>query len=124
MFSKVEIVGDIVKNKGQALVEFVLVLPVLLLLIFAFFDISRIMLGKNHLESVMDEVATLVHQDKSVNEINNFLKNDDYDITCDINNQEYTNITLKTTIDLITPGMKRILDNPYTIKIERSIIDE
>lgn len=112
------------KNKGQALVEFVLVLPVLLLLIFAFFDISRIMLGKNHLESVMDEVATLVHQDKSINEINEFLKNDDYDIICYINNQEYTNITLKTTIDLITPGMKRILDNPYTIKIERSIIDE
>lgn len=112
------------KNKGQALVEFVLVLPVLLLLIFAFFDISRIMLGRNHIESVMDEVVSLVHKEKSLNEINNYLEKDDYDITCKINNGEYTEIVLTSKIDLITPGMKRILDNPYTIKIERSIINE
>lgn len=112
------------KNKGQALVEFVLVLPVLLLLIFAFFDISRIMLGRNHIESVMDEVVSLVHNEKSLNEINDYLEKDDYDITCKINNGEYTEIVLSSKIDLITPGMKRILDNPYTIKIERSIINE
>ena len=112
------------KNKGQALVEFVLVLPVLLLLIFAFFDISRIMLGRNHIESVMDEVVSLVHNEKSLNEIDDYLEKDDYDITCKINNGEYTEIILSASIDLITPGMKRILDNPYTIKIERSIINE
>lgn len=112
------------KNKGQALVEFVLVLPILLLLIFAFFDISRIMLGRNHLEGVMDEVASLIHKEKSLDEINTYLDKDDYDITCQINTNEYINITLKTNIELITPGMKRILNNPYTIKIERSIINE
>lgn len=111
-------------NKGQALVEFVLVLPVLLLLIFAFFDVSRIMLARNHLESVMDEVTQLVQTDKSVMEINNYLEKDDYDITCQVNEDEYVNITLTKKIDLITPGMKRILDNPYIIRIERSIIDE
>ena len=112
------------KNKGQALVEFVLILPILLLLIFAFFDISRIMLGRNHIESVMDEVVRLVRDDSSYDEINNYLAEDDYNITCKINNGEYTEIVLSSSIDLITPLMKRVLNNPYTIEIERSIINE
>ena len=53
------------KNKGQALVEFVLILPVLLLLLFAFFDVSRIFIGKNHLENVMNEVSKLVIANKT-----------------------------------------------------------
>ena len=35
-------------KRGQALIEFVLVLPVLLLLIFAFIDFGRIIVCKNH----------------------------------------------------------------------------
>lgn len=113
------------KNKGQALVEFVLILPVLLLLIFAFLDISRIMIGKSHLESVMNDVIKLVDDDKNIDEINNYLKKStDYKIKLDIEYNEYMIITLKSSIDLITPGLKKILNNPYVINVERSIIYE
>ncbi len=54
-------------NRGQALVEFVLVLPILLLLIFAFLDLGRIIVCKNHLEGVMSEVSSLEE-----NEITNY----------------------------------------------------
>lgn len=113
------------KNKGQALVEFVLILPVLLLLIFAFLDLSRIMIGKNHLESVMSEVVKLINKNQDIEDIQSYLNTDkDYKISIKIQNEKYTNITLVTKIDLITPGLKQILNNPYVLEVERSIIDE
>ena len=107
-------------KRGQALVEFILVLPLLLLLIFALIDFGRIVVCKNHLEGVMSEVSVL-----SDDEITNYLKKDtDYKISYNVTYDEYRNITLTTKLDLITPGMKNILKNPYTVKVERSIVYE
>ena len=107
-------------NRGQALIEFVLVLPVLLLLIFTLIDFGRIIVCKSHLEGVMNEVSNL-----SDEEISTFLKKDkDYDITYTVKIDEYRNITLSTKLDLITPGLKSILKNPYSVKVERSIVYE
>ncbi len=105
-------------NRGQALIEFVLILPVLLLLIFALIDFGRIIVCKSHLEGVMNEVASL-----SDEEIGSYIRNDkDYKITYAVNINEYRNITLTTKLDLITPGLKNVLHNPYTVKVERSIV--
>ena len=107
-------------NRGQALIEFVLILPVLLLLIFALIDFGRIIVCKSHLEGVMNEVSNL-EEDK----ISSYLKKDtDYKITYDIKIDEYKNITLSTKLDLITPGLKNVLKNPYVVKVERSIVYE
>ena len=107
-------------KRGQALVEFVIILPVLLLIIFAFIDFGRIMLCKSHLESVLNTVATLNEVD-----MENILKKDnDYKIDYSINFDKYKKITLETKLELITPGLKSILKNPYTVTVERSIIDE
>ena len=107
-------------NRGQALLEFVLILPVLLLLIFALIDFGRIIVCKNHLEGVMNEISNLP-DDK----IESYLKKDsDYKITYSIKVDEYKNITLTTKLDLITPGLKNILTNPYKVEVERSIVYE
>ena len=107
-------------NRGQALVEFILVLPVLLLLIFALIDFGRIIVCKNHLEGVMNEVSAL-----SDEEIITYLKKDkDYKISYDVKYDDYKNITLIAKLDLITPGLKNILKNPYTVKVERSVVYE
>ena len=107
-------------KRGQALIEFVLILPVLLLLIFAFIDFGRIIVCKNHLEGVMNEVASLSDMD-----ISNYLKKDtDYKISYSIKIDEYKNITLETKLSLITPGLNNILKNPYSVKVERSIVYE
>lgn len=107
-------------NRGQALIEFVLILPVLLLLIFALIDFGRIIVCKNHLEGVMNEVSNLPDS-----EIDDYLKADnDYKIKYSIKVDKYKNITLSTKLDLITPGLKNILSNPYTIQVERSIVYE
>ena len=107
-------------KRGQALVEFVIILPILLLLIFAFIDLGRIIVCKNHLEGVMNEVANL-----ESSEATNYLKKDkDYDITYEVKIDDYKNITLTTKLSLITPGIKNILKKPYTVKVEGSVINE
>ena len=107
---------------GQALIEFVLVLPILLLIIFAFLDFGRIILCKNHLENTMGEVVALY---KKNGDINSYLqKDDDYKITYQVKKSNYAIITLETKLDLITPGLNKVLTNPYKVSVERSVLDE
>ena len=107
-------------KRGQALVEFIIILPIFILLVFAFIDFGRIILCKSHLESVLNEVVKIDDEN-----ISNYLKEDtDYIIKYEVEYDKYKKITLKTKLELITPGLKNILHNPYEVKVERSIIYE
>ena len=110
-------------KKGQALVEFVLILPVFILLVFAFIDIGKIILCKNKLESAMNDVVLMVRNNKNNSDIKKYINSEyDYNISFNINSGEYTKIVLNTKIDLVTPGLDKIFNE--NIKIERSIINE
>ena len=110
-------------KKGQALVEFVLILPIFILLVFSFIDIGKIILCKNSLESTINDVAFLIKNNADNKEIERYINEDsNYNIKYEVINSEYTKIVLKTKIDLITPGLNKIFDE--NIKIERSIINE
>ena len=105
-------------KRGQALVEFVIILPILLLIIFAFIDLGRVIVCKNHLEGVMSEIANL-----DENEAKEYLKKDnEYKITYEVKIDDYKNITLTAKLNLITPGLKKILKNPYVVEVKRSIV--
>ena len=95
-------------KRGQALVEFVLVLPILIFLLLALVDISRMMIMKNHLESVLSSVdkETTTINDKEYNI--QFEKKDNY-------------VYLKSCIDVITPGMNKILGNPACVTTSKEI---
>lgn len=110
-------------KKGQALVEFVLILPVFILLVFSFIDIGKIILCKNQLESTMNDVVLLIKKGENNEEISNYLNKDSsYDVHFEIINSEYTKIILKTKVELLTPGLDKIINE--NIKVERSIINE
>lgn len=110
-------------KKGQALVEFVLILPVFILLVFSFIDIGKIILCKNQLESTMNDVVLLIKKGENNEEISNYLNKDSsYDVRFEIINSEYTKIILKTKVELLTPGLDKIINE--NIKVERSIINE
>ena len=47
-----------IKNKGQALVEFVIILPIIMIIIFVIIDFSNVFYQKNNLESIMNSVVT------------------------------------------------------------------
>lgn len=112
-------------EKGQALVEFVLILPVFILLLFVFIDIGRVILCEGHLEGVMDDVARMVYNQDSNEEIETFLsKDNNYQITYEVSHDKELVITLETDIELMTPGAKRFFDNPYRVFVERRILNE
>lgn len=109
-----------VKRRGQALVEFVIILPIFILLVLGCIDIGRIMYAKMNLEEQMSDVVNYYKNGKSIEEIKDKISN-----SIDIkNDNEYINISLSKEIDIITPGLQIVFDNPYLIKVERSILNE
>ena len=110
-------------KKGQALIEFVLILPVLIFIILIFSDLVHIALARNYLENSMDDVVILYRNNRE-EEIDSFLDNDSYNITYSKVVNEYVTIKLETKVKLVTPGMKRVLNSPYIIEVERRIINE
>ena len=67
------------------------------------------------------DVVSFVKNDKTKDEINNLYKDINIDITY---NNDYINIVLSKDVDVITPGLNRILSDPYTVKVERVIYND
>lgn len=105
-------------RKGQALVEFVLILPIFILILFAIIDFGTILSKKNELENDSIDIVLLIKNGTSIDEINNKYTN--LDITMKEDNK-YTNITITDSVNIITPGLNLVLDSPYKITIERVI---
>lgn len=109
-------------KKGQALVEFIIILPVFLLLVLGVMDIGKIMYNKTMLEGAMSEVVSMYQKGNSSLEILDKL---DIEASLDIKAEDnYTIFYLVKEIDIITPGLNLILDNPYEITVKRSISNE
>ena len=109
-----------VNKKGQALVEFVIILPIFILLVLGVIDIGRIMYTKMNLEEQMSDIVDYYKNGKTIQEIKDKLGNE---IKIDKDN-EYVNILVTKEIDIITPGLQMVFDNPYVVKVERSILNE
>lgn len=105
-------------RKGQALVEFVLILPVFILILFAIVDFGTILSKKNELENDSIDIVLLINNGTSIDEIKNKYSSLDIDLK-DVD--KYTEIKITKSINIITPGLNLILGNPYKIIVERVI---
>lgn len=108
-------------RKGQALIEFVLILPVFLMLLFLVIDFGTIYVAKMKLESTSTEIIDAYYDKQKLSDIKEKYK--DYVIN-DSKEDKYLKLTIRSQIKLITPGLGRILSNPYEITTERYIYDE
>ena len=102
-------------RKGQALVEFVLILPIFILMLFAIVDFGMILSKKNELENISVDVTAMI---KNIDDIKNLYPKVKINISSD---DKYTKIIISDDVDIMTPGLNRILGNPYNIKVERTI---
>lgn len=105
-------------RKGQALVEFIIILPVIIYIIMFIVDFMVIFQTKNRLEHEMNEVVTL-YKDNRLNDINDLTNNFKYRI-----DNKYVYLTISEEYKTITPGLNLVLGNPYQIINERVIINE
>lgn len=108
-------------NKGQALVEFILILPIFLFLIFAVVDFGLIFSTKSTLENTSTDIVDEIKAGIPIEEVRENHK----DLTIDtIEDAKYKKIKLTTERNLITPGASRVLPNPYKITVERTILND
>ena len=109
-------------NKGQALIEFILILPILLILTIGIFDLFNIQNKKYELANDLDYISELYINNKE-NEIGEYLNKKEILLT-KVQNENFLELTLTKKVNLITPGLNKILENPFTITVKRSVYDE
>lgn len=113
-------------KKGQALVEFIIILPVLIMLFFGAVDFGRIILRQNELENLTGTIVNLYKEGKTYEELESFLKENNKKNTLRVTNKDnnYIEFSLESEIDFVTPGLGKILDSPYYTKVTRVIYYE
>ena len=110
------------KNRGQALVEFVLILPIFLMILLAIIDFGNIFHTKYTLQNDLDLITNFYkenQEDDYLNYVNN--KKIGLDIT---HNNNYTTIEVSKNIKINTPLLNKALKNPYTVKESITIYEK
>ena len=109
-------------KKGQALVEFVIILPIIMMIIFVIIDFSNVFYQKNYLENMTNDVVRLKEHGKS----DEYIKNKtDKDIKISFERDgDSQKIIVSKNINLVTPFSNMFFKNPFTIKTERIVFYE
>lgn len=109
-------------RKGQALVEFIIILPILVIIFMSIVDMANLFYKRYQLENQLDYITDLYINDKKT-EINTYT-NDNQIIVNYENNLSRTTINLKKKTEIVTPLLKQIFKDPYYIEVKRVIYDE
>lgn len=112
-------------KKGQALVEFIIILPVFIFMLLAMIDIGKILYFNNKIESKIDDVITMYENKYQYEVIKKSISKDLQNTTFKMNeNEKYIEFILEKKVDIITPGLNLIFDNPYKINVKRVIYND
>ncbi|MBR3362352.1 MAG: pilus assembly protein [Bacilli bacterium] len=109
-------------KKGQALIEFILILPIILIILVYLIDIGNIFVQKYNLNNSLETISEL-YQNKKLKEVHAYVAKEEL-------NFEETNandlITLKLTKKIKTnaPGLSKILGKNYKIETSKTIYKE
>ena len=112
---------DNMNKKGQALVEFILILPVLLLIAMAMIDIGNIFLKKYDLNKDLETVTEL-YKSNDTKKLGVYLANEDLTLEDEIKNGMIT-LTLKKNVEISAPGLTNILGKNYEIKTSKTFYE-
>lgn len=107
-------------NKGQALVEFVLIMPIFIFLIMAMVDLGNIIYKKYNLENTLDTVVELYEQGEN-QKMAAFVAVENINVDITDAGDDLTNVTISKDISIITPGLNNILGKNYTLSVDRTI---
>lgn len=111
---------DIMKNnRGQALVEFVIILPIFLLLIISVIDFGNIISKKYSVENDID-VVTDMYKEGKYEEINKYIESKNIKLSYKNNNELFV-INLSKDVNIISPMLNLVFGKTYEINVEKSI---
>ena len=106
-------------NKGQALVEFIIILPVALLLVLGVIDFGNIIYKKYTLENDLDTVVDLYQNDQA-QAMNDYVTKNNISLNID-SGEEYVTVSISKRVRVYTPGLGQIINNPFSIETKRVI---
>ena len=106
-------------RRGQALVEFVLILPVFLLILFTIVDFGNFLSTKNQLETESTDIVLLLRNGKSAEEVAKSYSK--IKIEESVFEEKYNKIKISENITLINPFLYKILGNPCVVEVERIV---
>lgn len=106
-------------NKGQALVEFIIILPVALLLVLGVIDFGNIIYKKYTLENDLDTVVDLYQNDQA-QAMNDYVTKNNLSLNID-SDEEYVTVSISKRVRVYTPGLGQIINNPFSIETKRVI---
>lgn len=108
-------------KRGQALVEFVLILPLFILILFAIIDFGFIFNKKSELENMSVDIVNLIRNGKKIDEINKMYPNT---LISEEIGDDLIIVKLSEDIDIMTPGLNLVLGDPYKVEVKRTVPNE
>ncbi len=106
-------------NKGQALIEFIIILPIFLLLIMSIIDFGNIITKKYSLENDIDAISDL-YKNSKYQEINEYVAEKNIEINYK-NKDEFVEISLNKEINITSPLLNLVIGRKYNVNVEKSI---
>lgn len=110
------------KNRGQALVEFVLIMPIFLMILLAIIDFGNIFKTKYDLQNDLDLIVDLYKNDKT-DDYNNYILNNNLQINI-IENNNLTTIEISKKVEIRTPILNKVISNPYLLSESMTIYEQ
>jgi Flp pilus assembly protein TadG len=107
-------------NKGQALVEFVLIMPIFIFLIMAMVDLGNIIYKKYNLENTLDTVVELYEQGEN-QKMAAYVTAENINLDITDAGEDLTKVSISKDINIITPGLNNILGKNYTLSVDRTV---
>ena len=108
-------------SKGQALVEFIIILPILLLIIMAIIDLGNIFVKKYSLENDLDVISNM-YKEERYDGINNYINENNLSILYE-REEEFIKINISRNININTPILNNILGKKYKIETSKVIYE-
>lgn len=109
-------------NKGQALVEFIIVLPILIFLIISIIDLGNIMIKTYSLNEDLDTVSDM-YISGSLDDIENYVAANNISISYK-SEDEFTTITLKKNVKIMSPMLNIAFGKNYDIKASKTLYED
>lgn len=106
-------------NKGQALVEFIIILPILLLILISIMDFGNILYKKYSLENDLDVVVDM-YNSNDYDSINDYVNNNNIEINYS-DKDNLLVINIRKNINVFSPILAAIIGKNYEINVSRSI---
>lgn len=108
-------------ERGQALIEFLMIVPILFLIIMAVFDFGNILYHRYELENHLDVIADFYENEKE-EELESYL--DNHNLTMEVSKEVgYEVICIKKKISISTPGLSLVLGDPYSISTSKTVYE-